>query len=108
MQRCPVCHIRKARTHPTYGILACNKCQMRREHQAIPNPVEMVGDDIKQQRKDYTRSVIQPYRQGELSKEYLDAYGTKGIKATPQEVRKARNVWTGDVISPNMDVTKTK
>jgi len=109
MTLCPVCKLRKARHHPTYGVLPCNRCSMRQENHTLPVlPVEMVGESIKTQRRDYAKSALQPRRGGVLSKEYLDIYGTKGIKATESEIKKAKYVWTGDVVSPNMDLKKTK
>ena len=55
---------------------------------------ELVPEHIHDQRKEYFNSIVQPYRGNDLSKEYIDAHGTKGIKATEKEVRNAKNVWS--------------
>jgi len=58
-----------------------------------PTEYEWVPERIKEERKEYFNSIVQPYRHGELSREYIEANGTRGIKATPEEVRKSRYVW---------------
>lgn len=67
----------------------------------------MAGADIQMQRLTHARSIVQPRRSGELSKEYIDLYGTHNIKASPKEIKNAKPVWT-DILGPNFDVTKTK
>jgi hypothetical protein len=52
-----------------------------------------VPNEIKEQRREYFGSILQPYREGELSREYVERYGTKGIKATPEQVKKAKYTW---------------
>lgn len=106
---CPVCFNEKANRHPTFGILPGDKCKRRRENDTLPDaPVEMVGESIKGERIEFAKSIIQPRNsRGELSREYLTAYGTKGIKASEQEVKNARNIWDG-AISNNIDITKAK
>ena len=59
-----------------------------------PTSVEFVPERIKDDRVEYFNSIVQPYREGELSKEYVEAHGTEGIDVTEQEVKKAKNVWT--------------
>jgi len=41
--------------------------------------------------------MLQPWREGQLSKEYIEKHGTENIKVTPEEVKNAKNVWTGDL-----------
>lgn len=92
--RCPVCKKRQAVSHSIFGFIPCDNCQQRRGALKGPDiPVEMVGDSIKQQRKEFADDIIQPYRSGELSKEYLNKYGTKNIKPTKEQVKKAKEVW---------------
>ena len=67
---------------------ACSKWFKPRLH-------EHTTQQIKDDRAKYFNSTVQPYREGELSKEYLDAHGTKGVKATKKEIKKAKNVWKG-------------
>lgn len=108
MNDCPVCHAEEAIKHSVYGILPGKLCKERRETQNLPNiQVELTTEAIKKDRKTYGKSIVQPYRGGVLSKEYLDAHGTKGINPTPQEIKKARNVWTED-FGRNYDIKKAK
>lgn len=107
---CPVCHKNIANYNRVFGLLPCDECTLRRRKQALPNTglAEMVGEDIKRSRQDYGKSAIQPYNsRGELSKEYVDAHGTKGIKATPQEIKNAKPIWDG-VHSANYQIKKAK
>ena len=54
---------------------------------------EFVPERIKNDRKKYAKDILQPWRQGVLSKEYLDVYGSKGVGATKEDIKKAKNVW---------------
>ena len=56
----------------------------------------MVGEDIKGQRKQYRGDILQPWRSGILSKEYLTKYGSSGLDVSKDDIRNARNVWTED------------
>ncbi len=104
---CPVCNINETVKSSSYGVLPCIACQARRSKQSSPDHlVEFTSNSIKSQRKEYAKSIIAPYRSGELSKEYLDAYGTKNIKPTAKEVKKAKYVW-GDA-NRGVDLKKTK
>jgi hypothetical protein len=53
----------------------------------------MTGEDIKTDRKVYKKDILQPFREGVLSKEYVEAYGAQGINVTPDEVKNAKSVW---------------
>lgn len=63
------------------------------KHTRVHYP-EFIGEAAKEDRKKYFKSALQPYRSGVLSKEYIDAHGTKGIKATQKQIRNAKNVWS--------------
>lgn len=74
--------------------------------------VEFTSDAIKEGRKKYFKSIIQKYRDGQLSKEFIDAYPERakamvkeGIH-TEKEIKNAKNVW-GD-ISPAGGLERTK
>jgi hypothetical protein len=60
---------------------------------------EFVPQRIKDDRIKYRRDLIQPYRNGELSKEFKDAYPNKTRKMlkdgviTKKQYDKAREVW---------------
>lgn len=105
---CPVCLKGNANIHPVYGALPCETCQRKRTKNSLPQkPVEFSGDDIKQQRQEYARSIIQPFRSGVLSKEYIEAFGTDKLKVSKQDIENAKYCWK-DIYSPNVDLKKTK
>ena len=92
---CPVCHRHAAVIDTTFGVLPCQDCQLKRLGNSLPNhQVEFTTADIKDQRKKYAKDIIQPWRGGELSAEYVEAYGTKGIDIAPEVAKKkAKRVW---------------
>lgn len=97
MKKCLVCNKRPAIKDPTYGIIPCQMCQDQQAERGLPKKqVEFTSRSIKDQRKEFKDHLIQPFRKGILSKEYVDKYGTKGIKVSDQEVKKAKNVWTDE------------
>lgn len=56
---------------------------------------EWVPDRIKDERLKYRKDIVQPFRDGQLSKEYVDTYGTRGLHGvTKDDVKKAKPVWT--------------
>lgn len=90
---CPHCQKNEAVIHPQYGVTWCDDCNRKKEvWHKIPWP-EFVPDSTKEDRKKYFKSALQPFRSGELSREYVETYGTKGIKVSQDQIRKAKNVW---------------
>lgn len=64
---------------------------------------EFTTQSIKEGRKQYAKELLQPFRAGEVSKEYLDAYPDKkrgmikeGI-ITKKQAKQAKNVWGKDI-----------
>lgn len=107
MQLCPVCHKEPANTHATWGVIPGSDCQRRRAANKLPDhPIEFTSKSIKEGRKEYAKSALQPWRSGELSKEYLQAYGTKGINPTAKEIKRAKNVWTD--VNKGVDIGRSK
>lgn len=100
---CSSCAKREAIKHE-WGYLPCAYCtrRLRRELKPIKN-VEFTSASIKAERAEYAKSIIQPFRNGELSKEYVELYGTKGIKATPDEAANAKYVWNDEVYYKRSD-----
>ena len=97
--KCPNCGSDGGRFNSAFGVLPCLKCQSQLNALRKPSTakVEFTTENIKDQRKAYAKDIIQPFRKGELSKEYVDTYGTKHLKGiTPQEVKKAKPVWDDD------------
>jgi len=100
---CPVCGVNKATQDKQYGILPCRICHTRQRTFSKPyQNIEFTSDEIKTSRKEYFKSTIQRYRDGQLSKEFVEAY-PKRAKAmvkegihTESEIKKAKPVW-GDV-----------
>ena|SRR3990167_10715480 len=80
------------------GWLPCKKCQARQSKERMKDTLVLEGQDIKQQRKQYNPDILQPWRSGVLSKEYIKKYGTKGLNIEPGEEKKAKNVWSGDQV----------
>ena len=64
------------------------------KHTKVSYP-EFTSENIKDERKKFFKSITQPYREGQLSKEYLEAHGTKGINPTDEQIRKAKYTWKG-------------
>jgi uncharacterized C2H2 Zn-finger protein len=80
----------------------CPKCGETYAGRRYQGQSEFTTDEIKQGRKKYRKELLQPFRQGEVSKEYLDAYPDKkegmikeGI-ITQQQADKAKEVWFND------------
>ena len=106
MQKCPVCNQNEAK-RGIYGIEPCPSCQTRRSFNSLPDKqIEFITEDIKTQRREYWKSTIQPYRSGQLSREYLQAFGVKGINPTAEEANKAVDVWSDLPGYENRDKTK--
>ena len=97
---CSNCHKESAIIHPLYGATPGLKCKKKQDNQSSPGGyVEFTSEDIKQQRVDYADDILQPYRSGEVSKKYIQKYGTKGIEVSEKEVKKAMDnpdVWSGE------------
>ena len=82
----------------------CSKCKEELRLKPMGKVHEWTTDEIKDGRKKYEKELLQPFREGQLSKEYADAYPeqTKGMVKegilTEKQVRRAKNVWHGDNI----------
>lgn len=68
-----------------------------------PSPHEFVDETTKENRVKYAGDIIPQWRQGVLSKEFVDRY-PKRIKGqikegilTKEQVKKAKKVWSADV-----------
>lgn len=92
MTLCPNCNKNKAIQDKRFGILPCVSCRQL-STTGLKHQQELTTDFIKNQRREFKPDMLQPWREGKLSKEYLKHHGTKGINVTPDEVAKAQNVW---------------
>ena len=91
---CLACGIRKAQKVEPYGWMSCKNCIKRQRNTLKPaQTIEMVPESTKTDRKIYHDDILQPFREGVLSKEYLKKYGTKTIKVTPEDIKNAKEVW---------------
>ena len=110
--KCLSCNTNDAAKDPQLGYLACQSCRARQAGFTKPsNQIEFTSSDIKEGRRKYFRSTIQKYRDGQLSKEFVDSYPERakamietGIH-TEKEIKQAKPVW-GD-ISPAGGVGRT-
>ncbi len=100
---CLICRKRLAVNIPPFGWLPCDVC--RKRHQEIAKPKrtgEVTTDQIKEDRKIYRKDLIQPFKDGHLSREFAEAYPEKVQQMvkegniTTEEVQSARDVWDLD------------
>ena len=103
---CTVCRKGEAIKSSIYGVLPCIDCQARRKKQALPNSSEIIPESLRNDRKEHARSILQPYRNGQLSKEFIDIYGTESVKASSEEIANAKPQYR-DFYSENFDIKKT-
>jgi hypothetical protein len=99
--KCLICQKRKAVKIEPMGWMPCLPC--RRRMQKISKPkisAEITTESIKEDRKIFKKDITQPFRNGSLSKEYVDAYPEKTKQMiqeghiTEIEAKEAKNVWT--------------
>lgn len=103
---CTVCRKGEANKSSIYGLLPCDDCQKRRSKQPLPQSTEIIPESLRNDRKEHARSILQPYRNGQLSKEFIDTYGTEFVKASPEEIKNAKPQYR-DIYSENFDIKKT-
>lgn len=82
-----------------FGIKTAFPCpyhQKQRELNELPKSQhEFTSDSIREGRKSHARSVLQPWRHHEPSKEFIEAWPEDAKKTfTPKEIKKAKNVWS--------------
>lgn len=59
-----------------------------------PTTHEWVPQRVKEERKIYKKDILQPWRSGEPSAEFIEAYPKQAKKMfTPKDIKKARKVW---------------
>lgn len=72
----------------------CPKCKKTQTVTLSAQFVEMVPDTIKDDRKKYFKDIVQPYRSGEVSKEFIELYPKQSKQMfTPREISRAKYVW---------------
>ncbi len=85
--KCPTCKKNEAVIHPLYGIVNCNECQQKPS--SAGKSTEFTSESVREQRLEYKKDILQPFREGVLSREYLETYGTSGIEVTKKQVKNA-------------------
>ena len=65
-----------------------------------PTHPEFMPQRVKDDRNKWAKSIMQPYRGGTASQEYIDTYGTKRIN--PKDVKRAKPVWK-DILPMNWE-----
>lgn len=91
MLRCPTCK-NEGVIDPQYGLIACLSCR-EQTTKLSERTYEFVPEHIKEERKEFKDQTIQPFRNGSVSREYLELYGDKHIKASDEEIKNAKYVW---------------
>lgn len=96
--KCTVCNTREAITHKMYGILPCSQCSNELTHLAHPSRhlTELTSETVKEDRKSCADDILQPFRGGYPSKEFVDKYGTDGIHLSEYDKKNIRPVWRED------------
>lgn len=89
--KCPRCKQNEAKTDPALGIIPCDSCQNASRARGTAKAVEFTSESIKEDRKKFAKDILQPFRAGEVSKEYLKVYGSKGLNVTEAEAKRAVN-----------------
>jgi ketol-acid reductoisomerase len=99
--KCLICGKEPATIHPLYGIMAGKKCLAKMRKISQPKQTaEITTESIRDDRKKYSKDILQSFRDGQLSKEYVEAYPEKVkqmIKegnVSIEEANKAKNTWS--------------
>lgn len=103
-KKCANCGINKAIKHTSYGYIFCNTCQ--KDTLTPHRYVEFTTDHIREQRGEYSKDILQPWVGDTLSQEYLEEYGTAGVKATDKQIKNARYTNKGTKNWWNRDKSK--
>jgi len=87
--------------HPQLGPTWCQECRDATKPFNWGWP-EFTTDEIRDGRKKYRKELLQPFRSGQVSKEYLDAFPKQragmikeGI-ITSDQAKRAKPVWGND------------
>lgn len=103
---CPSCHNREARQHPVYGVLPCKDCTESRRHNALPgSQVEFTVESIKNDRRQYAKTILQPFRDGTPSKEFAEAFPDKAEEMFKGH-GKPEYVWQEEPNMQNLELTE--
>ena len=90
---CSRCGKGEAIPSEEYGLLPCQDCQDKEIR--LKRGPEFTTNSIRNQRREYKKDILQPWHDGVLSKEYVETYGTQGVKATKKDIKNARYRYKG-------------
>lgn len=100
MKACVVCLKNEAISDPIFGLLPCSTCQARQAALKPANDIpEMVGENIKEQRKQHFSDIHPAHRKGVASREFLERWGKNAMKRqgfSDNEIKNAKYVWNDD------------
>jgi hypothetical protein len=69
----------------------CNLCSGLPSTGGYP---EFIPERIKQERKKHRKDIVQPFRNGQVSKEFVDSHPETARRMfTPEEIKTAKPVW---------------
>lgn len=78
---CPVCNNELVTIDKQLGYLPCKSCQERQSQIAKPSEqIEFTSESIKEGRRKFFKSTIQPWRDNRPSLEYAQAYPERAKK----------------------------
>ena len=91
--KCPNCQKRDAKIDPTYGVVYCDECQEEGDGIVVKTR-EFTSSTIRGQRVEYQQSHFQPWVNGVLSKEFIEAHGTSKLAGvTKKDIKEAKYVY---------------
>jgi hypothetical protein len=87
-------------------VYECPRCHKQTSIPIRRGSVEFVSQETKNQRQEFAKSLIQPWRGGHPSREFMEAYPKQASKMfSKKEQRTAKNVWK-DTLPSNWEKTK--
>lgn len=89
---CPKCGKNPAIVDKQFGVLDCQEC--KKKYIGPANYPEFTTEKVKEERKQYFNSALQPWRGGIASKEFIEAFPNHAKRMfTKKEIRKSKYVW---------------
>jgi hypothetical protein len=96
--KCPQCQKNEARVDKTYGVVACDECQLSDFSPTPAKGHEFTSTRVKSDRKEYAKAMVQPWVDGVLSKEFVEAHGTSKLAGvTEKDIKNAKYVYKGKI-----------
>ena len=97
--KCPQCRKEDANIDGELGILPGNSCQKQNAGVISPSQAftyDFASPKTKADRKEYASEMFQPWVNGVLSKEFIEANGTEKLAGiTEKDIKNAKYVYKG-------------